>query len=141
MRKHPQLGKKIRDWHYSIRYDLCHRFVEKLHTHPKWKLMCGGQHRAAAKILKLGSRRKSGRLLRFCDYHWLPIPISSSDVGGSFLVDAAMVITPASMKTVAVAKGYSDNLITRAADVALKEQRKSILNPKWEAPLRFISEI
>jgi 4-hydroxy-3-polyprenylbenzoate decarboxylase len=57
-------------------------------------------------------------------------PMSS----GSFLT-AGMIVIPCSMRTVsAIAHGTSSNLLERAADVILKEQRPLVLVPR-EAPL------
>ena len=64
--------------------------------------------------------------------------IAASVSSGSFRVDATAII-PCSMNTLAkIACGISDNLPTRVAAVALKEQKKLLLAPR-ELPFSAIA--
>lgn len=63
--------------------------------------------------------------------------IAASIASGSYESEG-MIIIPASMKTVsALAHGYADSLLQRAADVVIKEKRRLVIVPR-EMPMSAI---
>ena len=74
---------------------------------------------------ELGLERKA--LEALADKAYAPGDVGACVASGSFDT-AAMVVAPCSTKTLAaVAHGLGDNLLTRAADVTLKERRRLVL--------------
>ncbi len=82
---------------------------------------------AGKKNIEIETDYKVGDVTKMADYCYENSDVGAAMASGSFLAES-MVVIPCTIKTLSgIANSYTDDLITRAADVTLKEKRKLVL--------------
>ena len=93
--------------------------------------------KGAAETIRQETKYSVEEVEKLADVCYKLDDIGAAIASGTFKT-MGMIVCPASMKTVAgIASGYSDNLLLRAADVAIKERRKLVVVAR-ETPLSHI---
>jgi 4-hydroxy-3-polyprenylbenzoate decarboxylase len=91
----------------------------------------------AKQLIRIETDYSIAKIEALADYVWRDQDFTAPIASGSHKT-FGMVIAPCSMKTLAaIANGFSDTLIGRAADICLKEDRKLVLVPR-ETPLSLV---
>lgn len=101
------------------------RLLEKLHrSEAEIHLILS---RSGEKTVFIETGKKASDLKSLANFSWPIDDISAPLASGSFPTDG-MIVAPCSIHTMSsIAHGITSNLLTRAADVALKERRRLIL--------------
>jgi polyprenyl P-hydroxybenzoate/phenylacrylic acid decarboxylase-like protein len=116
--------------HYGISLLRTLRALDTIETH---LVLSDG----ATRTIELEARIDPAEVRGLADVVHDARDMAASISSGSFLT-LGMVVAPCSMKTLAaIAHGYSDSLLSRAADVTLKERRRLVLVTR-ETPLSLI---
>src|SRR3954462_6640054 len=102
------------------------RLLERLRAHPTVEIPLI-QTRYGEKKLHIETGQTAADARKLAHFSYSVEDIGSRLASGSYRTDA-MVVAPCSIHTMsAIAAGISDNLLVRAADIALKERRRLIL--------------
>ena len=111
----------------------CLKLIREAPEYESWLIMTD----SAKLTLSLETEDSLEDTEEFADYVLRSEEIGAGPASGSFRTEG-MLVVPCSMKTAAgIRSGYTDNLLLRAADVTIKEQRTLVLAAR-EAPLSAI---